>query len=166
MITIRDAGGACSCNVGTPVARVRTRISIGFSNTVFRGSTFVATAFFGSGLGVLSLIACSVMSARGVPGTFVGSGEAEGLGVGNWESSSGAPEAIEIRDFLPGFTLFLFEGDLVLEGEGGSVAVVSGVNSCVGSIESPVRILLVLVAVFGVAGSSAVFLRGALRALF
>lgn len=164
-MTIRDFGAAGSCAVGIAVARALTTMSIGFSSTVFRASTFT-TSFCGSGIEVCSLIALSVISASGVPGMFEGSGDAEGFGVGNGGESSGRSGATETRLFLAGRTLFLFTGERGFDGDTGSGATPSGLKSCDGSTESPVLVLRVRVAVRGVGGSSVVLRRGALRALF
>lgn len=108
-----------------------------------------------SGAGVLSLSALSVISARGVAGTLVGSGEADGCGVGSWETSSTGAAATDARDLRVVFPTVRFFGDCLFVGDNGS-AVLAGVNNCVGSMLSSTRVRRLAVG-FGVAVSSTAF---------
>lgn len=152
-MVIRAFGTADSCDCGIPTARVRTTMSIGFSNFVTFASTFlnsILTSAFGvcafsvtsvrssggvtclvASFGVCSLIADSVISVNGVPCREAGSGDVDGCGVGRGGCSSGASGAIDTREILlfravrASLTLRRLGGDFFV-GEVGSSATLSG----------------------------------------
>lgn len=179
MITIRFLGPVGSCVAGIAVARVRTIMSMGFSNTVVRASTLVISFCGFTTEGFRSLIiVVSVISANGVlwrvdcAGVLcrVTSGDSEGSGVGMEEDlDSRSAEGLlmpEILLVLAARTLCLFFGEAFFVGDADSAAALSGVNISVGSIDSMVRVFLALVAVRGVGGTSVVLRREERAALF
>ena len=102
-----------------------------------------------------SLIFASVISASGVPWSCDGSGVADGFGVGNGGGRSGVTEA---RVLLGAGTLLLFRGEGFFVGETGSGGMLSdGSKICDGSVVSPVFVLLLLAALWGVGGAPVVF---------
>ncbi len=95
------------------------------------------------------------MSASGVPWSCDGSGVTEGFGVGRGGGRSGVTEA---RVRLGAGTLLLLRGEDFFVGETGSGGIVSsGSKICDGSMVSPVFVLLLLAALWGVGGAPIVF---------
>ena len=125
-----------------------------------------------AGVGGASLIFDSVISESGVDRLARGSGEVDVFGVGNGGGISEVPSGVmETRLFRLARTFLIllrFGGDTFLEGDGASEDVLFSVglkiwegSTVEGSTDS-LALVLRLLAVRGVAGTSVVFLRGAL----
>ena len=92
-MTSRAFGPVGSSTFGRAACRVRTTISIGFSKFVTCELTFMTSGFFSAATGVCSLIALSVISARGVASRFDTRGDVgddNGLSVDSEPTSEGA----------------------------------------------------------------------------
>lgn len=107
------------------------------------------------------------MSVSGVPCRDMGSGEADGCGVGNGGWSSGASAAIEMRETLlfraarASLALRRLGGDFLVGDSGSSITLSGGLKICEGSTDSLTLVrLAAAVLLLGVVASPTVFLRG------
>ena len=112
------------------------------------------------------------MSVSGVPCRDVGSGEADGCGVGSGGWISGTSGAMEMREALllravrAAAALRRFGGDFFVGESGSSTTLSGGLKICEGSTDSPVRVRRPAAArLRGVVASPAVFRRGDLVVL-
>jgi hypothetical protein len=117
-------------------------MSAGFPRTTPIEGTFEASFLIATGGGD-RLIALVVISASGVFSRCRGSGEADGVGVGN---GGGILGIVEVRrPPRPAAPLFRLRGEAFLDGDAGSLGAIlsSGLKICDGSIPSPVFALRV-----------------------
>ena len=97
---------------------------------------FAAAAATSTGDILCSLILWFVISPSGMPCRLEGSGDAEGLGVGNEGVNSGVASLMDLR----GATLLRFRGEAFLVGDSGSTTVATDATDATDSSGS--RILL------------------------
>ena len=164
-MTVR-ALGPVSSTTGAAIALDLSTISIGFSNMVSIARIgLIADAGSSTGRGLSFRV--SVMSASGVEGSTLGSGDCDGAGVGRGGAKSGAVDFRGLRTRAGALLIFL--GDFFV-GESGSRIVLCSTGSSISdgsTLSLGTRLLLVVVLVV-VATEFVVFLRpaGAFRGLF
>lgn len=142
---------------GTGRARDLMTMSIGFSMTVSIGLTGTQAFCIPIEAGACPLMVAFVMSAKGVPCSWDGSGLTVPLGVGK---GGGRSSAMETRPLRVGAALLRFRGDGFLVGDiGANTTLSSGSNIWVGSISSVFLALRPRAFTRGVVGSSVVLRR-------